>query len=75
MNYFKKIFKPVAAERADVVADLLIKLVGETVQSKLIRAILVGFITAGAQYSKEPAAPAAQATLIVQPRQQPQPNP
>lgn len=50
MPKFKRVFKPVTQERADVIADLLIRLVGETVQSKLVRAALVGAITAGSQY-------------------------
>jgi len=52
-KYMSKVFKPVAADKIDVIADLLIKLVGETIHGKLLRAILVGLITAGSQYSKD----------------------
>jgi predicted PurR-regulated permease PerM len=64
-NYLNKVFKPVAKERIDIVANLMLQLVGETVRGHALRAILMGAITAGAQYAKDaPDAPIQSAPAV-----------
>lgn len=68
----RRFFKPMTPERTANIADLMIKLVGETVNDKIIRAVLVGAITAGSQYlqmdSDEPVMPVAAAPAVAAPQ-------
>lgn len=49
---FKGFFKEMTPDRIDMIAEIMTRLVGETVQSKVLRAILMGAIAAGAQLAQ-----------------------
>lgn len=74
MSYYKDVLKPVLAEKADAISTLLVGIIGETVKGKIWRAILIGAVAAGAQFIKEPDAPAA-AKITSETRQSTQPQP
>jgi len=51
------IFNPMSKELVGSIAAVLIKVVGESVRGKLLRAALIGAVSAGAFYATDPGAP------------------
>lgn len=71
----RRFFKPMTPERTANVADLLTKLIGETINDKLLRAILVGVVTAGSQYVQMDADESLIPVAVATPSPAPAPTP